>query len=1328
MLARHEALRARIEVVDGVPTQRIVAHERRPLAILDLRHLPRHIADAESERHAEAQARRPFDLESEPLFRALLVRLADDRAQLHVVGHHLILDGVTMFQIFFPELEATYRELAAGRPATSPPLPLRYRDVVAWTRSTAAAARWSGQEAYWQQQLAGAECLALPIDHPRTARPSHVGARRCFALSQDLSRALRELAAQQGSTLFVTLLAAFKALLFRYSQQRDLTIASVASMRALDGLDRVAGNFLNTILLRTEVPADGSFLDLLAAVGRTCLGALEHAELPFQQVARYAPADPSGARDAPIQAAFVFEPPVAGSAGGWVLGQHAIHTATSKFDLTFELDERPGGIIARVEYRSELFEAATIDRMIAHFERLLTSLVADPRARLTTLEILDPADRQLQLVTWQPDSLPPPQARTLHGIVEAQVDRTPDAIAVIGSDLRLTYRQLDERANQLARRLVELGAGPEVAVGVWTDRTAEHAVALLAILKAGAAYVPLGNSDPAERVGFILTDSAAAIVVTDRAHAGLVSGAAAVLDLDDERATIAALPCTRLALDVRPEHLAYVIYTSGTTGRPKGVLVEHGQILPRVTWGVAQLGLTADAVVVHLYALAFDAALIPIWFTWAAGAATLIPGDDALGDPLALGRMLRDEAVTHLLATPALLERLIETEALAATRLRFIQTGGDALSGALATAVRQHCDRLFNAYGPTEAAILATFWEAGANIPARPPIGMALPGTRLHVLSAAGQLLPIGAVGELHIGGEGVARGYLGRPELTQEKFIADPFAGPGARMYRTGDLVRWLPTGDLEFLGRVDRQVKLRGHRVEIGEIEAVLRATAGVRAAAVVLREDGGRKQLVAYVALSGDLVPVQAALRSQLPDYMVPAAFVVLPELPMTAHGKLDLAALPEPAHADDRERVLPRTDVERTLWNIWRAVLRLEDLSVTDDFFAIGGDSLASLTVVARAAASGLRLAMRDLLEHRSIAGIAAHIAASAATPRLAIVETEQVDPVRKHAAGHDAILRLRVAPTSTATPLFLVHPAGGSAFGYRELVRHLDGDRPVYGLECTDGYAGKTLTTMAADYVLAVRSVQPAGPYLLGGWSLGGMIAAEMARQLERAGETVSLVALLDARPTHNEQQRRYLGHMMDDDAALIALLARHLGLMVGATIDLDYRTLRELPATAREATLVDRIARHHALSEVLDADFVRRFIDDFVAAGRLIEGPQDLRPIAAPMLLLRASVSSMHYPGFPALEQPIEVGADATYGWDALAHGGCTVELVEGTHEDLLFGSNARGLAEQLSRALHRLDADTSPQPHVSTGLLDLLARRTWAGELRADTYAASSL
>jgi amino acid adenylation domain-containing protein len=818
------------------------------------------------------------------------------------------------------------------------------------------------QLSYWKDRLQGAAVLELPGDHPRPARLSGRGASRNLQLSPQLSEALARLSREQDVSLFVLLLAAWQVLLSRYSGQDDVVVGVPIANRSRQEVEPLNGSCANTLALRADLSGNPPFATLLQQTRQRALEAFAHQVVPFAQVVEALGLPRDLSREPLVQVMFAWQnaPLEPLSLGDVALEPLEPESTTSKFDLSLRMQEVEGRLVGQFEYSTDLFEAGTIERLIHHFEVLLESILDHPERPIAQLELLDAQDRHTQVVEWLDNEVDYGGPACLHALVEAWVDRTPEATAVLFEGRRLSYRELDEQANRLAHRLRQWGVGPETPVGIWTDRSDQHMILLYAVLKAGGAYVPIGPDDPPDRARFILDDTAAPVVLCDAAHRDRLEGVAAqVLVYDEEQPAMAALPSARPEPLSGPDNLAYIIYTSGSTGRPKGVMIEHRQIVDRTNWARAELGSTGADVFLHLYSLAFDGSLMPTWWPLSQGSTVLMPSSSSLGDPFALRGLILRHRVTQLSATPTLLGMLVGVlEQDPELPLRCVMPGGEQLSADLLHRLQLISPRVVNLYGPTEATILATAWEASPGGTERPLLGNGVANTRLYVLDEARQLLPVGAHGELYIGGKCVARGYRNRPELNEKHFLPDPFL-PGGRMYRTGDLVRRRPDGNLEFLGRADHQVKVRGFRIELGEIETALAQHPAVHQVVVIVREDQpGDKRIVAYVVPTRGQTPTAHQLRSmlqaKLPGYMIPQAFVCLDALPLTANGKVDRRALREPDASSQMptDVVTPRTSTEAVLARIWTDVLQQRPIGIHDNFFALGGHSLLAMQVVAR----------------------------------------------------------------------------------------------------------------------------------------------------------------------------------------------------------------------------------------------------------------------------------------------------------------------------------------------------------------------------------------
>ncbi len=972
LVARHEVLRTTFAFDPAVdppmPVQRIAPPAPVPLPLVAL---PPH-ADAAAVQDALAdEIARPFDLQQGPLLRATLFQPGDDTHILVLVLHHSIFDGWSI-DLLLRELTTWYVGLVQHAPPSLPPLPIQYADYSVWQRQWLQGATLDAQLAYWTQQLAGLPPLDLPTDSPRPARLSDQGRVHAFHLPATLSDALQRLSQQLGSTLFMTLLTAFHTLLARWSGQADFAIGTPIAGRVRPELEELIGFFVNTLVLRTDLRDQPPFAEAVARVRRTCLAAYSHQDVPFEVVVDAMQPERDPSRTPLFQVMFTLQnqrrAPI--TLPELVLEPVAVERRAAKFDLTLLLDETAEGLVGEVEYRSELFTAATIGRLVAQFTTLLAGIVADPHQRLDRLPLLTAAERRQLLVDWNATTAPYPHTQCLHQLFEAQATRTPDAVAIVCGDHALTYAELNRRANHLAQYLHVQGVGPDVLVALCVERSLDFVVAALGVVKAGGAYVPIDPAYPAEHLQFILDDSQAAVLLTQEAiRTGLPPHRGLVVCLDAEWPLIERLPATAPVTTVQPEHLAYVIYTSGSTGRPKGTLLTHRGLVNYLCWRQHTWPLTSQDRLLHTFSFSFDPSVGNLFWPLLAGAQVVLTRAEEQHDSRALVRLLQTHRITITASTPSLYQMLLDEPALAECHsLRHVVSGGEALSLALQQRLFAHLHadaELVNVYGPTEATIETTTWVCSRKATTEiVPIGRPMTNAQVYALDGQMQPVPVGVVGELYIGGDGLARGYLNRPDLTAEKFIPDPFSQQhGRRFYKTGDLARFLPDGNIEFLGRVDQQVKIRGFRIELGEIEAVLRQHEAVREALVTVRSSGDRRYLAAYVveiensqATGLTAHDLRQFLAQRLPSYMIPTAFVLLATLPLTANGKLDRKALPDPEAADHTDppaqAVEPRTPVEAVLELIWRHVLGLAQISVHANFFDVRGDSLLAMQVFAR----------------------------------------------------------------------------------------------------------------------------------------------------------------------------------------------------------------------------------------------------------------------------------------------------------------------------------------------------------------------------------------
>ncbi|HST59897.1 MAG TPA: amino acid adenylation domain-containing protein, partial [Longimicrobium sp.] len=983
IVRRHEALRTTFAEVNGSPVQVIASFGGFALLVEDLTGLGEADREAAVKQRASEEARRAFDLVAGPLFRAALLRLGEEDHVLLLSMHHVVSDGWSL-GVLFRELSALYEAYRDGRESPLPELAVQYADYAVWQREQLEGEVLDRQLAYWREQLSGApELLELPTDHPRPPVQAYRGASVPVELSAELLERLEALGRSEGATLYMTLLGAFQVLLSKYSGSEDVVVGSPIAGRTRKEVEELIGFFVNTLVLRTDLGGDPSFRETLRRVRGATLGAYEHQEVPFEKLVAELQPERSMSHSPLFQVMFTLQ-----NAGGGVgalpglrVSGAGAEVASAKFDLALTLSTTAQGLRGRLNYSADLFERGTIERMVRHLERVLEQVAADADVRFSRLDLLGEAERALVLEQWNRTAAEYPADRCIHELFAQQAERTPQAEAVVHEGTALSYGELNRRANQLAHHLEDLGAGPDVRVGLCLERGVDAIIGLLAVLKAGGAYVPLDPSYPVERLREMLADSRPVVLLTQaslRERVGSLGVPAVALDAD--AGAWAERPATNPArLGLTPEHLAYVIYTSGSTGRPKGVMVRHGSVVNLASALHARIYAAYPAPLrVGVNApLVFDGSVKQI-VQLAAGHTLCVVPEAVRRDPAGLVAWLGETRVDALDVTPSLL-RLALAEGLGRDGSpRFVLVGGEAVDEELRERMSRVPTRFHNVYGPTECTVDATTREIGAAGPAA-SIGGPLPNVSAYVLDPRLLPVPVGVPGELYVGGAGVARGYLDRPAMTAERFVPDPFGGEaGVRLYRTGDRVRWMADGTLEYLGRLDVQVKVRGFRIELGEIEARLAGHPEVREAVVLAREDvPGDRRLVAYVVGAVETDALRAHLRHSLPEYMVPAAFVVLEALPLTPNGKLDRRALPAPDLAPAADRyVAPRTETEALLAEIWAEVLRLERVGVEESFFELGGHSLLATRVVARVReVFGVELSLRAIFETPTVSDLA-----------------------------------------------------------------------------------------------------------------------------------------------------------------------------------------------------------------------------------------------------------------------------------------------------------------------------------------------------------------
>ncbi|MFW9264015.1 amino acid adenylation domain-containing protein [Nostoc sp. CALU 546] len=1032
IIHRHEALRTNFVTVDGQAAQ--IIHNWREqgtgnreqenipwtLSVVDLKHLPLTEQKTAAQKLVQEQAFLPFDLADDALIRATLIVLSSTEQWLLVCMHHVVSDGWSI-GVFVQELQALYNAYSQGELSPVLPLPIQYTDFAIWQRQWLQGEVLQSQLSYWQEQLANAPTfLPLPTDRPRPAVQTFNGAYLEFALSVELTQKLIKLSQKQGVTLFMTLLAAYNTLLYRYTGQEDILVGTPIANRDRTEIEGLIGFFVNTLVMRTDLSENPTFNELLPRLREMAFGAYAHQDLPFEMLVEALQPERDLSYTPLFQVMFVLNnaPKSEIELTGLTVSELPIESAIAKFDLILSMENTSTGLVGGWEYNTDLFDSSTVERMTGHFVTLLESIVANPSEKISQLPLLTASEQQQLLVEWNDTSVDYPQDKCIHQLFEEQVERTPDAVAVVFENQQLTYHELNCRANQLAHYLRSLGVGADVLVGICVERSLEMVVGLLGILKAGGAYVPLDPEYPQDRLNFMLADAQVSVLLTQQ-HLleKLPEHQARVVHLDNDWLLISKSSQENPIAQVQASNVAYVIYTSGSTGQPKGVMLSHSNLCNHMFWMQATFPLTEKDKVLQKTPFGFDASVWEFYAPLLAGGQLLIAEPRGHTDSAYLLKLIAQQQVTTIQLVPSLLQILLEQGGIETCHsLKHVFCGGEVLPVTLQEGLLSKLDvNLHNLYGPTEACIDATFWNCQREIyPQVVPIGRPISNTQIYILDQNLQPVPIGVPGELHIGGAGLAIGYLNRPELTQEKFISNPFekaggsgsasltdqrqeAG-GSRLYKTGDLARYLPDGNIEYLGRIDNQVKIRGFRIELGEIEAALSQHQDVQTSVVIVREDipgntcteqSRSKRLVAYIVPQPQQTctersrstPTVSVLRSflkeKLPEYMVPSAIVILESLPLTPNGKIDRRALPEPEARTgiENEIVLPCTPIEEKLTQIWEQVLRVEQIGIHDNFFELGGDSILSIQIISRAKVAGIELTIKQLFANQTIAQLA-----------------------------------------------------------------------------------------------------------------------------------------------------------------------------------------------------------------------------------------------------------------------------------------------------------------------------------------------------------------
>lgn len=1272
VVARHESLRTTFESNDDSPAQKINPPSPVNFELVDLSGV------AESQRKTETDGiiaeaiRRPFDLAQDLMIRVTLVRHAQEEHILVLVTHHVASDEWSL-RTLFREWAAYYAGICEGREVILPELPIQYADFAQWQRDWLASDEYKAQLEFWAQKLQSPPVLQLPTDRPRPTSQSFNGALCGRLIPKELVDRLKAFSRQERCTVFMTLVAAFNVLIHRYTQQEDVIVGCPIAGRNRLETEPLIGFFVNTLAVRTSLAGDPGFRSLLKQVRENTLGAYANQDMPFDKLVEELHPQRSSTHMPFVQVVFSLNNEFVEEQifPGIRSEEIEVDSLTSKFDLTVIAKDTPHGLNTVIEYNTDLFDVERISRFLGHFEQLLESILRSPDETVSRLEMLTPPERKQLLADWTATSQEYPRETSVHALFEAQAAKTPDAVALQYDDQTITYGELSKRSNQVAQYLVKSAVEPNSLVGVYLERSIEMVTAFLGILKTGAAYVPLDQSYPKERLEFMISDAKMGVILTQASlRHELPQGSAKLIALDSERKAIQEQPDEAPVSTVHADSLAYIIYTSGSTGQPKGVAVPHR--------GITRLVLNADYVslkpsdrIAQASNASFDAATFEIWGALLNGARAVGIRKEVALSPCEFAETLCQERITTLFLTTALFNQLAREVPDAFASLDTVLFGGEAVDSKWVRAVLECAPpkRLLHVYGPTENTTFSTWFHVKELKDDAPvPIGRPIANSSLYILSNQMQPVPIGVPGEVYVGGDGLAQGYWQRPELTAERFIRNPFSHEtNALLYKTGDLGRFDQNGNVEFIGRVDHQIKLRGFRIELGEIESLLTRHPQVHTAVAILREDlPGDKRLVAYLIPKGSpptTSDLKAYLKSHLPEYMVPSAFVLLEQFPLTPNEKVDRKALPAPEQNRPdlgRTFLAPRDAVEQQLTKIWEKVLGMQPIGVGDNFFDLGGHSLLAVRVFSQIEkVLGRKLPLATLFRAPTIEGIARVIRDDNQTKSWSTI----VD----------------IQPKGSRPPFFWIHTLGGDGGGgffyYRKLAELLGPDQPSFGIRSPQEPFSR-IEEMARFYIKEIRKFQPEGPYFLGGFCFGGNVAYEMAQQLTAAGEKVGLLVMLESSPPnlHHKQSwsataaKYSLENIVENVKDFVHVSHEQRMAMLKTKSKRLGQKFKKTMGAAQESTPV-------ALNQILD----------------LSTYPEGYVTYAETHWDALTHYHPSPYPGEITLFRAKKQGLtkfNHMMGWDALAEDRVHVTVIPGTHESMLQEPNVQIVAARLRNLL----------------------------------------
>jgi amino acid adenylation domain-containing protein len=1273
IIKRHEVLRTNFTLVNGEPVQEIDPQLSWNLSIINLEHLSGQDWEFEVKQLVAEEAKKPFNLASCLLVRATLLPLSGEEHVLLVTMHHIITDGWSC-GVFLRELSTLYAAFSTNQPSSLPELPIQYADFAVWQRDRIQGKFLATQLNYWKQQLSGElPVLKLPTDRPRPNVTTFTGAKQYFTFSAALTNALRQLSQQADTTLFMSLLAAFNILLYRYTDQEDILIGSPIANRNRAELEGMLGLFVNTLVLRNNLNGNPSFRELLHRVREVTLDAYAHQDLPFEMLVEELHPERDLSRNPLYEVMFVLQnsPVSVQEVSGLTLRTLEFDSGTAQLDIFLSLSESQEGLTGSLEYNTDIFDSTTITQFINNFQTLLENIVTNPEQHLNELSLLTTSEREQLLFKFNQTRADYPQDVSLHQLFEQQVERTPDSLALISQSEELTYHQLNHRVNQLAHYLQKQGITKETLVAICLERDLDMVVGILGVLKAGGAYIPLDPSYPVERLIFMVSDSQASLLITQQEILEKLSlSSAKTVCLDIHKDEIAQESSENPINISSSDNLAYIIYTSGSTGTPKGVLGTHRGTVNGLHWLWKTYPFTLGEVCCQKTAISFVDSVWEIFAPLLRGIPTVIISNATVIDPQLFIETLAHHKVTRIILVPSLLRLLLDNYSHLTKKLSQLKlwiTSGEALSVKLVQTLRELIPfaKLINLYGSSEVSANATYYDTSLfQVQANSVlIGRPIDNTQVYVLNRDLQPTPIGVVGELYIGGDGLARGYLHRPELTQERFINNPFIS-GNKLYKTGDLVRYLKDGNLEYFGRHDEQVKIRGFRVELGEIATAIAQHPEIQESVVIASNNAQENQrLIAYIVTDKQDISTQLLpeLQQKLPNYMLPSAFVIVDALPLTPNGKVDKRALQSNEITQqniNKSFVNPRNFTELALVKLWESLLNTSPIGVMDSFFELGGHSFLAVRLMAQIQDKfGHNLPLSTLFENPTI-------------EKLATIVSQ---PFRQTSNSH----LVAINSDGDKIPFFCIHGAGGNISPYFNLSKRLGEDYPLYALEDTlekDKPEIISVEETATRYLQEIRKVQPNGPYLLGGHCYGGVLAFEIAQQLQKEGQTVGLLVVIDAILSETP-----IESTDDDDAKFLLRIAESIKTDNNIDFSVPFAELQNLSLTEQVNLINQKINFIFSDAEIQD------FLRYYKLFRAHVQAMRDYVPQVYPqsITLFRAKEEIIH-----DFDNPEWYTDDPLLGWGKCSNQPIQVIDVSGDHFSIFVEPHIQELAKHLRNCI----------------------------------------